>query len=93
MYRLGSNFIGSSKITTSEANHQVVPSPPSNWSKGYNFYRFTFHNTTPCTVKINDDSPIFLRGGQGINTDIYDAPIRSFVIIEPGIQFNWMAGY
>ncbi|MEI2464980.1 hypothetical protein [Niallia taxi] len=93
MYRIGSNFIGSSKLTTSTEMHQVVPSPPTHWSKGYNFYRFSFHNTIPCTVKINEDEPIFLRGRQGFNTDYYDAPIRSFVIIEPGVQFNWVAGY
>ncbi|MFS0657339.1 hypothetical protein AB1L07_01775 [Niallia alba] len=94
MMRIGTDYLGSDSIQqTTTTNQEIIPLPPSTWTKGYNFYRFSFDNLDACTVKINKGKPIYIRAGKGFNTDIYDSPIYSFVIIENGIRFNWIAGY
>jgi hypothetical protein len=93
MYQKGVNYIGSNAVQTSTANQEVVPVAPEHWSRGYSFYKFSFYNDQSCTIKVNGGDPIYLREGQGFNTEVYDAPIRSFIIVEPSIRYNFVAAY
>lgn len=92
-YIKGSGYIGSPSIQVSAANQEIIPSPPSHWTTKYNFYKFSFYNEQSCTVRINGGNPIFLRANQGFNIDLHDAPIWSFVIVEPNIHYNWIGAY
>jgi hypothetical protein len=92
-YIIGSGYIGSLSVQVSTANQEIIPSPPSHWSTKYKLYKFSFYNEQNCTVKINGGSPIFLRANQGFNIDLHDAPIYSFVIVEPNISYNWIGAY
>ncbi|MCY7948992.1 hypothetical protein P8891_11265 [Bacillus atrophaeus] len=91
--RFGSGYIGSPSIETSTSNHEVIPSPPSNWTMKYSLYKFSFSNEQECHVSINGGSPIYLRAGQGFQMDIKDQPIMSFKIFEPDIAYNYMGAY
>jgi hypothetical protein len=92
--RLGSGYIGSSSIQTSTSNQQIIPTPPSNWTLGYNCYKFSFVPLSSCSVQINNGQPIYIDADSGgFYTDHIDAPIWSFVVIESNIQFYWMAAY
>lgn len=89
--RIGSGYNGSPalEITTTE-NQEIIPSSPPEWTVGYKFYKFSFMNDQDCTVRINGDEPIFLRAYQGFNCNQHDEGISSFVIVESGINFNWI---
>ncbi|MED3912668.1 hypothetical protein P4597_26635 [Peribacillus simplex] len=92
--RIGSGYLGSPTILKSTSNQQCLPNPPASWSKGYNLYKFSFSNPNqPCTVKVNEGDPIYIAAGSGFNTDYYDSPIWSFVVIEPNIDFYWVGAY
>lgn len=93
-FRIGHGYMGSSNLQTSTANQELVPSAPEGWinSKLY-FYKFSFDNGSDCHVKINGGSPIYLKAGQGFEMNEIDAQIYSFVIVESGIQFNWIGTY
>jgi len=93
MSQKGSGYIGSPGVQISNSNHEVVPTPPSTWSNGYSFYKFSFKNTQSCRVKINNGDPIALDAGDGFEMDEIDAPIWSFVIIESGIEYKFIAAY
>lgn len=81
-----SGYIGSPSIETSTANQEIIP-------QNYSFHKFSFINYQTCTVKINDSLPIYLAEGQGFGCDVNDTRIKSFVIIESGIQYNWVGAY
>lgn len=90
----GHGYIGSDKLeTTSTPNTEVIPEPPSNWTNGYSLYKFAFLNNQDCTIKINGGDPIFLRANQGFNMDRIDQPIKSFVVVEEGITYNWIGAW
>lgn len=94
--RIGNGFLGSDSIKTSVANAEILPTPPVGFSQGkkYSFYKFAFMNESDCKVLINDNtSAIFLRAGQGFETNQIDAPVHSFKIVESGIQYNWLGAY
>lgn len=92
MTRLGSGFIGSSVLKTSVANEQLIPTPPSNYyRKQYSCYRFSFLNDQNCTV-IANGTELFLRAGQGFETDENDVEIYSFIVKEAGITYNFIGG-
>lgn len=92
-FRIGQGYLGNPSLQTSTANKEVLPNPPVGWTGKYNCYKFSFDNDQPCTVKINNGSPIYLRGGQGFETKKEDAPIWSFIIVEAGITYNFVAAY
>jgi hypothetical protein len=91
--RLGTGYMGSSSLQTSTANQEIVPSKPSNWTLGFSFYKFSFDNDQACSVKINGGNPIYLRDGQGFECTEIDSPITSFIVVDSGISFNWIAAY
>ncbi len=92
--RKGNGFLGSAALETSVANAEIVPSAPADWTDDlYTFYKFDFYNDQDCTVKINGGNAIFLRAGQGFNSDVTDADITSFKIVENNITYNWFGCY
>ncbi|WP_182004768.1 hypothetical protein [Priestia aryabhattai] len=94
MARLGNGWLGSSAITSSIANMELVPPSPSNWmNMKLGFYKFELRNLQACTVKINGGSPIYLDVEQGFISNSEDAMIYSFVIVEPNIQYQWLGAY
>jgi len=88
------NIKGSSQILTSTSNMEILPEKPQGQTYNYEFYVLSFMNDQACTVKINGSEPIYLRAGQGFNFEsknYYDnVSITSFVIVEVGINFNWV---
>lgn len=93
-FRVGNGYIGSSQLeTTTSTDFEILPEKPDNWTHGYSFYKFSFMNNQSCTVKINNSSEIFLRANQGFVCDYYDKPISSFVILEDGIEYNWIGAW
>ena len=85
-------YVGSNKMMTSKAYQEVVPEKPENWTHGYAFKSFSFINRDACTVQINGGEPIFLDIEQGFEAH-REKPITSFVIVESGIEFQWIGRY
>lgn len=85
-------FKGSADLQTSTANQEIIPTSPADWTIGYQFSKFSFVNDQDCHVKINGGDSIFVRANQGIEHDNEKDPIKSFVIVESAITFNWV-GY
>lgn len=94
MAQIGTGYLGTAKLETSTKNLDIVPSKPEKWTIGYNLYKFSFMNPDQsCTVKINGGDPIYIDSGAGFNMDQNDAPVRSFVIVEPDIKYWFIATY
>jgi hypothetical protein len=96
MARLGNGYLGTDSVKVSVANAELLPNPPANFSLGkkYNLYKFAFMNDTDCSVLINGNTnAIFLRAGQGFETNEIDSPIHSFKIVESGISYNWLGAF
>ena len=91
----GNGYLGSSSPQVSKANQELIPAPPSNkgWTYGYKLYKFSFNNEEDVTIIINGDARIYLKAGQGFEIDQGDAPISSFVIVEPSKNYNWIGAY
>lgn len=89
----GEGYIGTSKIEVSGVNHEVIPSAPESWSTSYKCYKFSFINQSPCTVIINGDAEIFLDENQGFEMSFPDKRIESFIIVEEGVSYQFIAGY
>ncbi|MFS0643692.1 hypothetical protein [Siminovitchia sp. 179-K 8D1 HS] len=86
-------YIGSQELQTSEANKEIIPSKPDDWTHGYKLYKFSFMNESDCTVVINDKYTIFLKANQGLSIDKGDEPIVSFKIKEGGIKYNFIGAF
>lgn len=94
MTRNGSGYVGSSQISVSTSNQEVIPSSlPLNWNQGYKLYKFSFSNQQDCHVIINGGNQIFLPSNSGFEMEEDDAPIYSFIIVESGISYNWIGAY
>ncbi|MGM0807506.1 MAG: hypothetical protein ACQET8_22635 [Bacillota bacterium] len=91
--RQGNGYLGSSGIQTSTANKEVVTLPKSANGSTLPFYKLSFLNLQSCKVKINGGNPIYLEQDQGFEMNESDAPIYSFVIVEAGIQYQWIGAY
>jgi len=82
-----SQFMGSSDLQTSTPNQELIVLSASYES----FRKFSFLNDQSCHVKINNSDPIFFRASQGFDADKKDYLIGSFIIVEGGITFNFVA--
>lgn len=94
------NIIGSKVLTKSSENEEIVPNKPNNWSVDLKFLEFSFMNSQDCHIILNgnsrlgnEENKIFLRANQGLNIDKDDVDVESFVIIESGIDYNWVGKY
>lgn len=91
---MGNGYLGSRELEVSTNLKEVIPDSPSDWSYGYELYKFSFMNDEDCTIIINNsEEPIYLRARQGFNMEIYDKTINSFVIVESGIHYNFVGAY
>lgn len=92
MAKSGGYFSSGGIKTTSVDNEEVIPSPPADWRNvKYNFKKFSFENEQACNVKINGSDEIYLKEGYGFDVGYDDPPIRSLVIVESGIEYQWFA--
>ena len=90
----GTGYLGSSSLSTSKVDQELIPDKPKGHSIRYNFYKFTFDNPEQdCTIVINNSSPIYIPAGKGFNIDSIDAPIWSFKIKEANIKYSWIGAY
>jgi hypothetical protein len=76
---------------TSTANQELVASLIG-WTEKPQYYKFSFLNIQACNVKVNGN-PVYLRANQGFESDLEDADIKSFIIVESGIDFNYIGAY
>ncbi|AKO91893.1 hypothetical protein BEH_07125 [Priestia filamentosa] len=92
--RIGSGYAGSENVTTSVANHEIVPPTPSNYvNVKRSFYKLSLTVLQDAHIKINGGAPILLKANQSFEMDRFDAVIYSLVIVEPNIEFQWMGAY
>ncbi|MCA1025683.1 hypothetical protein LCM23_06235 [Cytobacillus kochii] len=89
----GIGYMASSSLETSMNNKEIIPSHSSTPIGRYSFYKFSFMNDQKCTIKVNDETVIYLRENQGFTIDHFDCPIHSFKISEDGITYNWIGAY
>jgi hypothetical protein len=82
-------YVGTNSIKISTEMDEIMPNPPASWTYGYSFESFSFINKTACTVKINGSEPIFLDVEQGFEAH-EDEPVSSFVIVEAGVEYQWI---
>lgn len=92
--RLGSAYVGSSDKLTSTANQEIVQQhKPVGWTIPIKFYKFSFMNYQDCHVKINNSDAIFLAANQGFEMNEVDAPVKTFTIVESGIEYSYIGAY
>lgn len=89
----GTGYLGSKQIETSTENMEVIPESPISWTIPYSLYKFSFRNYDPCSVVINNETEIYLDTGDGFEMAETDKPITSFIIVQPGVRYNWRGGY
>ncbi|MFS0776072.1 hypothetical protein ABC255_08710 [Neobacillus sp. 3P2-tot-E-2] len=85
--RLGTGYDGSGEWTTTTAVNTDILA-----GKNKRYYKFSFNNGADCHIKVNGVR-LFLKAGQGFETDYVDALVTSVVIEESGIGYNWIGGY
>lgn len=85
--RIGTGFDGSGDWMTTNASNTDILS-----GKNKRYCRFCFNNNSDCHIKVNGIR-IFIKAGQGFNTNYTDPVINSFVIEENGTQYNWAGAY
>ncbi|MNB93171.1 hypothetical protein D3C75_402900 [compost metagenome] len=83
---LSSGYCGSSDIVSSVAGVEIIP-------EGVVLKKFSVVNYSQCHIKVNNSEPIYLASEQGFNCDNFDTPIKSFIIMESGINFNWAGSF
>jgi len=91
--RIGSGYVGTDDIKTSTANQDIVKTEQMNNEGIKQLYKFSFLNHSPCHVIINNKEPIFLDEKQGFDMTHVDAPITSFVIVEEGVEYQFIGAY
>ncbi|MFI2856792.1 hypothetical protein ACH6EH_06600 [Paenibacillus sp. JSM ZJ436] len=86
-------YVGSPNIFVSTANQELVTKHPT-WSYPYAFREFSFLNYADCHVKINGSSdPIFLKAEQGFSMSLGLIPVKSFIVVESGIECQFIGAY
>lgn len=80
---MATGYNGGESISTS--NQQLF----ENVAIPRKYYEFSFLNEQKCSVKVNGSNPIPCPAGIGFEINSNDAPIGSFVIVEPNINFTW----
>lgn len=86
----GSHYLGSKALETSQANKEIIPESPSNWSYEYKVRELSLMNSEQCTIVVNNKYELYLRAGQGFAMNRHNEPITSIKIKESGIEYNWI---
>lgn len=89
----GNGYLGSSTLETSTANQELIPEKQIEWTYGYKIRKLSFINKQSTQIIINSETTLFLDANQGFEMDENDEPITSFIVVEAGINFQWIAGY
>lgn len=79
-------YMGSPSILTSAERQELI-------LPGVVYHKFSFFNYGECTILVNGSDPIFLAAEQGFSSDSSDTPIKSFVVVEADIKFNWIGAF
>lgn len=91
---MATGYISSNGLEATQTPMQeIVPKSPENWSIGYTFEKFSFYNETECNVIVNYKHPITLSAGTGFEIGYQDVPIESFVIVESGTPYEFIATF
>ena len=91
--RLGYGYLGTSRVETSSANQEIIPASPSDWTVKYQIHKFSFINYDETNVIINGTTNILLGVNEGFEMSYQDAPIYSFVIVNPNVRYKFIASY
>lgn len=81
-------YLGNKGIST--ANQELVTNPLG-WSV-FEFYKFSFYNDVDCTVKANGNA-LPIRAGQGFESSPEDESIKSFIVVDSGVDFSFVGAY
>jgi len=96
-FQIGAGYFGSQEVLSSTPNQDLIQQhKPADYSSTVTFaaYKFSFVNTSACTVLINDSvTPIYIASAQGFQIEEVDVPIYSFKIVEAGIAYNYIGAY
>lgn len=89
----GRGYNGGQGIST--ANQEILTIIDATWTKPRGeYYELSFLNTQACTIKINgSSSAIPCPANVGFEMDENDAEIKSFVVVESGIDYKWRGKY
>lgn len=87
---MGLGYWGKKGVST--ANMEIIEFP-TNYSNP-SYYKFAFYNSHDCNVIINGN-PNFFKAEQGFITNPAhnDAPIKSFIIVDADVEWNWTGAY
>ena len=86
----GSEYLGSNNIETSVANQEIIPESPSDWTVKYSLYKLSLINYQDTNIIINGKTSIYLKAEQGFESEITDPRIYSFVIVDAGVDYQWI---
>ena len=88
----GSGYKGSPAVMNSGAQGEMEIIPLNSRGKNYSFYTFQFKSkVSPVTVKINNEQICLDDDTFSMGKD--DAPIHSFVVVTPNVQFTWIGAF
>lgn len=89
----GFGYLGTSEIETSVSNQEIVPTSPSDWTVKYDIHKLSFMNYDETNIIINGTTNILLSANEGFEMSYQDAPIHSFVIVNPNVKYKFIASY
>ena len=81
-------FVGTEEVKISTGMDELMPIP-TGWSLGYVFKRISFRNKQSCTILV-DGVPLYLGYMEGFQTEYSDPNIKSFIIVEPNIEYHFI---
>jgi hypothetical protein len=84
------NYLGSQDVQTSVSGVECLPQKPIDWTLPYYFKKISFVNLADCHISINGGNYIYLKGNDGVSTELGDSPIYSIKIQENGIQYYYL---
>lgn len=93
MLMVGKGYLGFNSLQTSVANAEIVPTPPADWTNGYNLYNIEFYNLDDCTIIVNNETEIFIYAGKGWGMEYKDRHVISFKVKESNVRFTFNAKY
>ncbi|KIV50857.1 hypothetical protein AM501_02950 [Aneurinibacillus migulanus] len=83
MSQVTTKFYGSEEVETSVANQELVPA-------GCEFRKLSFEADQDCQVRVNGKQ-LFIRAGRVLNIEPSDPSVGSFIVVNAGITFTWVA--
>ena len=91
--RFSLGYLGTDEVKTSTANQEIIPPSPTDWTVGYRIYKLSFMNYDATNIIINGTANILLDANEGFEMTYLDAPIHSFIIVNPDVKYKFVASY